>query len=120
MQIKLQSSIGAFEPEFEERIAVIEQEMIARGLDPSAFVISKDFSASSHNRFLGAGHRSYDYTVFVGDENFTVTMPDDMRFIAFFASRCLGATDDEEATPDVAAKPPGMLTRIANWFSRPL
>ncbi|OQW60055.1 MAG: hypothetical protein A4S14_19235 [Proteobacteria bacterium SG_bin9] len=118
--IKLQSSIGAFEPEFEERIAVIEQEMLARGLDPSAFVISKDYSASSHNRFLGAGHRYYDYTVFVGDENFTVTMPDDMRFLAFFASRCLGATDDKEATSAVAEKPPGMFARIANWFGQPI
>lgn len=118
--IRLQSSIGAFEPEFEERIAVIEEEMLARGLDPSAFVISKDFTASSHNRFLGAGHRFYDYTVFVGDENFTVTMPDDMRFLAFFASRCLGATDNKGPTPAVAAKPTGMFARIANWFSQPI
>lgn len=118
--IKLQSSIGAFEPEFEERIAAIEQEMVARGLDPSAFVISKDYSASSHNRFLGAGHRSYDYTVFVGDEHFTVTMPDDMRFLAFFASRCLSAAEDDKPTITTATKPAGMFARISNWFSQPI
>ncbi len=120
MQIKLQSGFGSFSPEFERGIAVIEREMIARGLDPSMFVISKDYAASSHNRPIGAGHRSYDYTVFIGDEHFTVTMPDDMRFLAYFAKRCLSAADDETDATATTPQPPGMLARIANWFSQPI
>lgn len=92
--------------------------MIARGLAPSMFVISKDYATSALNRPIGAGHRAYDYTVFIGDEHFTVTMPSDMRFLEYFAKRCLSAADDE--TEAATPQPPGMLARIANWFSQPI
>jgi hypothetical protein len=42
MAIILQSTVGGFSTEFERNLPSLEKEMIARGLDPSQFVISND------------------------------------------------------------------------------
>src|SRR5947209_6284270 len=42
VSIILQSTVGGFSPEFMRELPQLEQAMIAHGLEPSQFVISKD------------------------------------------------------------------------------
>jgi hypothetical protein len=42
MAITLQSTIGGFSQEFMRSLPRLEQAMVANGLDPAEFVISKD------------------------------------------------------------------------------
>src|ERR1700692_4890503 len=44
MAITLQSTVGGFSPEFLQKLPALEQAMIAHGLEPSQFVISKDWA----------------------------------------------------------------------------
>ena len=100
--ITLQSTIGGFSAEFMRRLPLVEQAMIAHGLEPSQFVISKDRATPPSVPFIGPFF--YDYTVFVGDENFTVTEPNDMMFLEYFYQRCIA--EDEPATRgDTASRP---------------
>jgi hypothetical protein len=89
MPITLQSTVGGFSPEFMRRLPALEQAMIAHGLEPSEFVISKDRATPVSVPFIGPFF--YDYTVFVGGENFTVTEPNDMVFLDYFTKRCIAA-----------------------------
>ena len=52
MAITLQSTVGGFSPEFMRRLPRLEQAMIAHGLEPSEFVISKD-RASPETPWIG-------------------------------------------------------------------
>ena len=47
MSIMLQSTVGGFSPEFKRRLPALEQAMIAHGLEPSSFVISKDRASAA-------------------------------------------------------------------------
>jgi hypothetical protein len=113
MLLTLQSSVGSFDADFLKRIPLLEQAMIAQGLDPAAFVIAKDRSLFTNG--FPFGSRLWDYTVFVDGEHFTVTKPDDLTFLAYFAARCL-APDDPPAVP----KPAGLLTRFMHWMAQPI
>ena len=88
--IKLQSSVGDFSPEFVERLPVLEKAMREHGLDPSAFVIATNMAQST---FLPIAFRPdgnlLEYTVFVKDRSFTVTQPNDMRFLEYFYELCV-------------------------------
>ena len=46
--IKLQSSVGDFSPEFVKSLPALEKAMIAQGLDPSAFIISRNMAQSTY------------------------------------------------------------------------
>jgi hypothetical protein len=106
--ITLQSTIeGGFSAEFMRRLPKVEQAMIANGLEPADFVISKDRATPPSVPFIGPFF--YDYTVFVGDENFTVTEPNDMVFLDYFYQRCIAEDEPAEA---LAARPPGLINRI--------
>ena len=94
MQIKLQSTIGGFEAAFMRKLPLVEEAMIAHDLDPADFVISKDRAVPSSAIPL-IGPFFYDYTVFVGQENFTVTEPNDIKFLDYFYQRCI--VEDEPA-----------------------
>jgi hypothetical protein len=111
MAITLQSTVGGFSPAFLRKLPQFEQAMIAHGLDPSEFVISKD-RASPTMPFLGPFF--YDYTVFVGGENFTVTEPNDLAFYQYFHQRCVA--DDEVPPPHR----PGLISRIIRWMAQPI
>jgi hypothetical protein len=111
--ITLQGTVGGFSAEFMRKLPEVERAMTAHGLDPSDFIISKDNSASSNARPLGPFF--YDYTVFVGDENFTVTEPNDMRFLEYFYDRIL-APDDEPALP----RHDTLFSRLAKWMAQPI
>jgi hypothetical protein len=59
----------------------------------------------------------YDYTVFVGGENFTVTEPNDMVFLDYFTKRCIAA--DEEQPADTARNR-GLIHRFFRWMAQPV
>ena len=115
MPITLQSSAGGFSSKFMRGLPGLEQAMIAHGLDPSQFVISKDRATSAAVPFIGP--LFYDYTVFVGEENFTVTEPNDLIFLEYFYQRCVA--EDEETEPPLQRRP-GLINRIFRWMAQPI
>ena len=118
MQIKLQSTIGGFEPAFMRKLPLLEEAMIAHDLDPADFVISKDRAIPSSAIPL-AGPFFYDYTVFIGEENFTVTEPNDLKFLEYFYERCIA----EDGTPQAVEqrmRRPGLISRIFRWMAQPI
>lgn len=115
MQIKLQSSVGAFDESFMQKLPLVEQAMIAHGLDPADFVISKDASLFTNARIFGTTSR--DYTVFAGGELFTITQPSDIRFLEYFYERCI-APEEEAPTPQ--RKLESVLGKLVNWMGQPV
>ena len=116
MAITLQSTVGGFSAEFMRKLPKLEQIMIRHGLEPSEFVISKDRATPPTVPFIGPFF--YAYTVFVGEESFTVTEPNDMVFLDYFYKRCI-AEDDEEALEQPARRP-GLIYRFFRWMERPI
>ena len=117
MSITLQSTVGGFTPEFRAKLPALERTMIAHGLEPSNFVISKDRAAPPSVPFIGPFF--YDYTVFVGDENFTVTEPNDMVFLDYFLKRCI-AEEADQPLPELRRKGPGPIRRFFKWMAQPI
>jgi hypothetical protein len=118
MPIVLQSTID-FSAEFLRRLPKLEQTMIAHGLDPSGFVISKDRATpSSVVPFVGPFF--YDYTVFVGAESFTLTEPNDMVFLDYFAKLCSAGDEDRPLPKLRRERRPGPLRRFLNWMTQPV
>ena len=122
MAITLQSTIeGGFSPEFIRRLPQLEQAMIAHGLEPENFVISKDRATPPSVPFIGPFF--YDYTVFVGDESFTVTEPNDIVFLEYFHQRCIA---EDEPAPEQQqelarrASRPGLIRRVFGWMTQPI
>ena len=116
MAITLQSTIdGGFSAGFMRRLPAVEQAMIAHGLEPSQFIISKDRAAPPSVPFIGPFF--YAYTVFVGEESFTVTEPNDIRFLEYFHQRCIA----EDDAPEQAQRGrPGLISRIFRWMEQPI
>jgi hypothetical protein len=113
--ITLQSTVGGFSPEFMRKLPDLEQAMVAHGLEPSQFIISKDWATPATAPFIGPFF--YDYTVFVGEENFTVTEPNDIRFLDYFYQRCIA---QDQAAPAQQRRRPGLISRIFRWMERPI
>jgi hypothetical protein len=112
----LQSTVGWFSAEFVRRLPELEQAMIAHGLEPSQFVISKDRATPATVPVIGPFF--YDYTVFAGDENFTVTESDDIKFLEYFYQRCIAL---DEAGPAPQGKlTPGLISRLFGWMTQPI
>ena len=113
MSIILQSTIGGFSGEFMRKLPQVEEAMIAHGLEPSQFVISKDRATPATVPF--AGPFFYDYTVFFGDGHFTVTEPNDMKFLDYLYQRIIAV----DAPP---AEPPrrGIIHSIFRWMEQPI
>jgi hypothetical protein len=116
LAITLQSTVGGFTPEFIRKLPLVEQAMIAHGLEPAKFVISKDRATPPTVPLIGPFF--YDYTVFVGDENFTVTEPNDMIFLDYFYQRCVAA--DEPVTAEQRTRRPGLINRVFRWMAQPI
>ena len=113
MAIILQSTTDGFSQRFMRELPELEKTMVAHGLDPSQFVISKD--RSSLLPFFG---KSYEYTVFFGEDKFTVTEPNDARFLEYFYRRCIAADDAEPASPSAARG--GLIRRFLEWMAQPI
>ena len=118
MAITLQSTVGGFSPEFMRQLPDLEQAMVAHGLEPSQFVISKDWATQAAVPLPFLRPFFYDYTVFIGEENFTVTEPNDSVFLDYFYQRCIA---DDETTPE---QPPerraGLISRVFRWMAQPI
>jgi hypothetical protein len=115
--ITLQSTVGGFSAEFMRKLPDLEQAMVAHGLEPSQFVISKDWATPATAPFIGPFF--YDYTVFIGEENFTVTEPNDLKFLEYFYERCIA----EDGTPQAVEqrmRRPGLISRIFRWMAQPI
>jgi hypothetical protein len=115
--ITLQSTVGGFSFEFMRKLPAVEQAMVAHGLEPESFVISKDRATPSTAPFIGPFF--YDYTVFVGEESFTVTEPNDTKFLDYFYQRCIA---EDEPTPEREQRKrrPGLISRIFRWMAQPV
>ena len=118
MAVTLQSTIaGGFTAEFIRKLPAVEQAMIAHGLEPSEFVISKDRATPPTVPLIGPFF--YAYTVFVGDENFTVTEPNDIKFLDYFYQRCI-AEDEAPDAPAQARRSAGLISRFFRWMAQPI
>jgi hypothetical protein len=117
MSITLQSTVGGFSAEFMRGLPALEQAMIAHGLEPSQFVISKDRATPPSVPFIGPFF--YAYTVFVDEENFTVTQPNDIVFLDYFYQRC---SAEDEPSPEQQRRKlrPGLISRIFRWMAQPI
>jgi len=115
VSITLQSTVGGFSAEFMRRLPALEEAMVAHGLEPSQFVISKDRATPATVPIIGPFF--YDYTVFVGEEHFTVTEPNDIQFLDYFYQRCIA--EDEPARP-AHRRRPGLINRIFSWMAQPI
>jgi hypothetical protein len=116
--ITLQSTVGGFSPEFMRQLPRLEQAMVAHGLEPSQFVISKDWATQAAVPLPFLRPFFYDYTVFIGEENFTVTEPNDSVFLDYFYQRCIA--DDETAPEQPPERRAGLISRVFRWMAQPI
>jgi hypothetical protein len=114
VQISLQSTVGPFDESFLQKLPQVEEAMIAHGLDPASFIIAKNASVLTMRAFGGTFR---DYTVFVGDQHFTVTQPSDLAFLEYFYQRCI-APDEQAPTPE--RKLESVLGRLVHWMEQPI
>jgi hypothetical protein len=117
MAIKLQSTVGGFAPEFMRKLPELENAMLAHGLEPSGFVISKD-RASLEAPWVQSFF--FQYTVFVGEESFTVTEPNDERFYEYIYQRCIAEPEEDAGAPEQGPRPPGLIRRLFRWMEQPI
>jgi hypothetical protein len=113
VSIILQSTIGGFSGEFMRKLPKVEEAMIAHGLELSQFVISKDRATPATVRF--AGPFFHDYTVFFDDGHFTVTEPNDMKFLDYFY-QLVKAMDDPPPEPPRRS----IIHSIFRWMEQPI
>jgi len=111
--IILQSTVGGFSAQFMRKLPLVEQAMDEHGLDPAEFVISKDRASTATIPFVGPFF--YDYSVFFGDDQFTVTEPNDMVFLDYFLKRVLAADSPPELPQRI-----GLLQRLFGWMTQPV
>jgi hypothetical protein len=117
MPIILQSTVGGFSPGFIAELPALEAAMRANGLEPDDFILAKDRATPAAAMVPTIAPFFWDYTVFIGDEHFTVTEPNDVRFLEFLHGR-IAAPE-----PDATARRwswPGVFGRIARWMSQPI
>ncbi|MDA9475439.1 hypothetical protein XI03_13245 [Bradyrhizobium sp. CCBAU 65884] len=113
MSIILQSTVGGFSAQFMRKLPLVEQAMRERGLEPSEFVISKDYAGTATIPLMGPFF--FSYSVFFGEENFTVTEPNDMVFLDYFFKRVLAA----DGPPELPERP-GLIRRLLGWMAQPV
>ena len=103
MAITLQSTVGGFSSEFMRRLP---GRRAGHGRAWAGAVAVRDLEGlgdAGHDAFACSVPFFYDYTVFVGEENFTVTEPNDIRFLDYFYQRCIAEDDDGARTATPAA-----------------
>jgi len=118
MPITLQSTVS-FSGEFMGKLPALEQTMIAHGLDPSGFVISKD-RATPPAGVPFVGPFFHDYTVFVDGESFTLTEPNDMVFLDYFVKLCTAEQEDHPLPKLRRERRLGPVRRFLNWMTQPV
>src|SRR6202012_1848370 len=111
MEIRLRSTVGGFSRDFMRKLPELEKAMLAHGLEPAEFLISKD-RASPGAPWITPFF--YQYTVFVGAENFAVPEPTDDRFYDYLNKRVIAEDDADEA--EQPPRRPGLITRFFRWM----
>ena len=114
MQIKLQSTVGAFDESLLAKLPLVEEAMVLHGLDPAQFIISKDSSAATMRAFGATFATTH---VFVDGQHFTVTQSNDLTFLEYFHERCI-APDERVPTPERKLK--NVLGRLVQWMEQPV
>ena len=110
MSIKLQGSV-AFEPEFVGQLSMIGRALLEAGLDPADFTIAKHGAQAASPEI---GSFQYDYTVSTGEEQFTVTEPNDARFLDNLMTRLHHSAATHHGG-DAPAQ--GLFARVARWMA---
>lgn len=123
--IKLQSSIGDFDPAFVHQLPALEKAMTEHGLDPADFIIARNLPSSPNLPiFYRPEGNQLEYTVFVKDRSFTVTLPNDMRFLEYFYELCVAADEHPHPGKHPPHSPEGRLEalfhRAARWLNKPI
>lgn len=113
MSIILQSTVGGFSAQFMRKLPLVEQAMRDHGLDPSEFVISKDYASTATIPIIGPFF--FNCSVYFGEEKFTVTEPNDMVFLDYFFKRVLAA----DGPPELPEQP-GLIRRFFGWMAQPV
>ncbi|KRQ14263.1 hypothetical protein [Bradyrhizobium manausense] len=113
MSIILQSTAGGFSAQFMRKLPLVEQAMRDHGLDPAEFVISKDYASTATIPLMRPFF--FNYSVYFGEEEFTVTEPNDMVFLDYFLNRVLAA-DGPPELPEQA----GLIRRLFGWMAQPV
>lgn len=113
VSIILQSTVGGFSAQFMRKLPLVEQAMRDHGLDPSEFVISKDYASTATIPIMGPFF--FNYSVYFGEETFTVTEPNDMVFLDYFLKRVLAADESPELPEQ-----PGLIRRFFGWMAQPV
>ena len=112
MPLTLQSTVEGFDAAFMQAVPQLERTMRRAGLDPSDVIIVKDRGAPGALSFDLA---LFHYTVFADAMQFTVTEPDDARFLDTVQRR-MRADGDAMAA---AAMQGGLLARVRHWMMQP-
>jgi hypothetical protein len=125
--ITLQSSVGDFDPAFVKRLPALEMAMRDHGLDPSAFVIARNLARSPHLPIFNRPDGNLlEYTVFVKGRSFTVTQPNDMRFLEYFYELCVAPEprDNPHSLTHKLQSEEQMLEslfgRVGRWLNKPI
>ncbi len=124
MHIQLQTSVEAFDASFVKELMRFENVMQARGLDPSAYIISKDrVQFTSLPFFIRPGGDGFNYTVFIDGESFSVTKANDMAFLGYFEQLCAAAIAGDGTPPGSSSFLGKLALRfegIVRWFDAPI
>ena len=113
MSIILQSTVGGFSAQFMHKLPLLEQAMRDRGLEPGEFVISKDHASTSTIPIMEPFF--FNYCVSFGEEEFTVTGPNDMVFLDYFLNRVLAS-----GGPPELPRQAGLIRRLFGWMTQPV
>jgi hypothetical protein len=120
MSIKaVDSDEVAFEPSFRERLPAVEKIMIANGLDPALFKITKGRNRSGRS-YYGTG-RYYDYEVNTGEDKFVVSFATDAGFLEYFLNACTESDDSDDnggsnvERTSTEEKHSSLMERFAQW-----
>ncbi|MGY3235817.1 MULTISPECIES: hypothetical protein [unclassified Bradyrhizobium] len=113
MSIILQSTVGGFSAQFMRKLPLLEQAMRDRGLEPGEFVISRDHASTSTIPIMEPFF--FNYCVSFGEEEFTVTEPNDMVFPDYFLNRVLAS-----GGPPELPRQAGSIRRMFGWMTQPV
>ena len=122
--IKLQSSVGDFEPAFVKSLPALETAMKQHGLDPSDFIIARNLAQSPHLPVAFRPDGSLlEYTVFVKDRSFTVTQPNDLSSLEYFYGLCV--PPPQQANPHSPLHTAedaleAFFGRVGRWLNKPI
>jgi hypothetical protein len=110
------SDDNQFDDRFLEKLPGVEQAMIARDMDPSAFAFTKTLRLTDRD-----GTRESDYTFTIGEDSFSVAYPSDIGFLEYFLARCVAANEAIDPPGDGASPRARKYKRpLAGMFARAL